>query len=98
MFDKMAGNNINEKRNTNKSGLSILSWNMNGMRSDVKFNELQNYLDNTKSPIDIICIQETKLIKQQKPFKLKGYQKAVYSNRPNTNHAGARYVYMLKMT
>ena len=84
----MAGNNT--VNFNNKNGLGILSWNMNGMKTNysIKCNELQTYIDNSSANIDIICIQETKLIKNQTPFKFKGYQKPVYKNRLNATHPG----------
>ena len=50
--------------------MRILSWNVNGLKSTVDkgFKENMQKLDE-----DIICLQETKIIKEIKGFKLEGY-------------------------
>ncbi|XP_053398155.1 uncharacterized protein LOC128556622 [Mercenaria mercenaria] len=90
----MAVNDVEANRQinrSNKSRLSIMSWNIRGIITDhsVKCNQLQNYLDSLENPIHVVCIQETKLKTKSKPFKFKGYQKPINKLRPGAEDSAA---------
>ena len=70
-----------------------MSWNARGLNNKNKGQELQNTLNNMVDQVDIICIQETKLIKDKKPFKLKGYQKPL-TKKCSINTAGGLAIYV----
>ena len=53
--------------------LSVLSWNARGL-SAVKGEQLRSFISNTVEPIDVICIQETKLSDKRKPIKIDNFQ------------------------
>ena len=59
-------NNDNKAKGDNftlKSRLSVVSWNMRGMRTEKaqKCIELQKYLDSCNPTINVLCLQQTKL-------------------------------------
>ncbi len=40
--------------------IRIVSWNVNGIRARLRHGHLQHFISNIKTPIDILCLQETK--------------------------------------
>lgn len=63
--------------------LKIISWNVNGIRSIMKKNELYNLIENEKP--DIICFGETKIscpfldVEEELKSKIKGYKYRYWS-------------------
>ena len=51
--------------------MKLISWNVNGLRAcmDKGFKDFLN-----SSSADIICVQETKMQKEQKTFDFEGYE------------------------
>lgn len=85
----ISGNNKNQKH------LSVISWNIRGMKTNhsIKCNQLQNFIDNSPTKYDVICIQETKLSDKKEPFRFKGYQKPI-NKKTITNAAGGLCIYV----
>ena len=89
-------NNKNDRpNNNNKSkkgmGLSVLSWNMRGMkaREQSGCHELEQYLEDKKMCIDVMCLQETKLKPTSKAMKFKQFQDPIrFENSENPNAGG----------
>ena len=74
-----------------KPSLAVMSWNARSIKgkTSIKMNEIQNFLNESKEQIDIICIQEN-----DKPFNLQGYQKAISKTRKGNIQGGGLCIYV----
>jgi len=77
---------------TNKDGtdsVSILSWNARGLKIDKssKRQELQNLINSSDNPIDIVCIQETHFTEKDLPPKITGFHMPVNKVRTHDQYS-----------
>lgn len=92
----MFNNDNTESNNINRKRLSVISWNMRGMKTDhsIKCNQLQNFINKSAEIFDVICIQETHLTNKKQPFNFKGYQNPVSKIRNNNKGGGGLCIYV----
>ena len=69
--------------------VSILSWNARGLKIDKssKRQELQNLINSSDNPIDIVCIQETHFTETDLPPKITGFQMPVNKVRTHDQYS-----------
>ena len=71
--------------------VSVLSWNARGLKIDKssKRQELQNLINSSDNPIDILCIQETHIAEKMYRPKLQDSKRQLTKSEHMTNTAKA---------